>query len=294
MSSIIPSTADADQDNALIVPTEKQWRQLSSSEQSAVEDRIMFALDNDVNFMGETSLHFQARASASEVLRRYYNNRGKAVFIASDLYTLYPGEQAFYPDLLVVFDVDNHHRRTWNVIREGKGLDFALEILSRGTRRVDQVQKLNLFARLGIPEYFIFDPDKYALSGYTLENQVYHPINAKADKSIFSEILGLCLIVDNYKLRFIVDGIDIPFGDELIQTLNQKLDSKNQLIANNQLLLAQEIKQKEKEERLRKKERKLRKKEQRSKKQEKARADALEKKLAEALKQLEQKQDKQN
>ena len=51
MSSIIPSTADADQDNALIVPTEKQWRQLSSSEQSAVEDRIMFALDNDVNFM---------------------------------------------------------------------------------------------------------------------------------------------------------------------------------------------------------------------------------------------------
>ncbi len=287
MRSIIPSTADTSKNDPLIVPTKKEWRQLSSSEKNAVEDRIMFALDNDVSFMGETTLHFQARASASEVLRRYYNNRGKAVFIASDLYTLYPGEQAFYPDLLVVFDVDNHHRRTWNVIREGKGLDFVLEILSRGTRRVDQVQKLNLFARLGIPEYFIFDPDKYALSGYTLKNQVYHPIAAKTDKSIFSEILGLYLIVDNYKLRFIVDGIDIPFGDELIQTLNQKLDGKNQLIANNQLLLAQERKQKEKEEKLRKKERKLRKKEQKNKEQEKARADALEKKLAEVMKQLE-------
>jgi len=278
MRSIIPSTSDTVKDDDLYVPTEEEWRQLSNSEQNAVEERIMFALDNDVSFMGETTLHFQARASASEVLRRYYDNRGKAVFIASDLYTLYPGEQAFYPDLLVVFDVENHHRRTWNVMAEGKGLDFVLEILSRGTRRVDQVQKLNLFARLGIPEYFIFDPDKYALSGYSLENQAYHPITAKDNRSIFSETLGLYLIVDNYKLRFIIDGIDIPFGDELIKTLNQKLDGKNQLIANNQLLLEQERKQRKKEKKKKNKEIK----------KVKARSNALEKKLAEALKQLEQ------
>jgi Uma2 family endonuclease len=137
--------------------------------------------------MGETTIHFEARVSASEVLKRYYTNQGKKVFIASDLHTLYPGERAFYPDLLLVFDTDDHHRRSWNVMREKKGLDFVLEILSRSTRRDDKVEKLNLFAKLGIPEYFIFDPENFKLKGYQLNTetnssyQVYEP-------SVYEEI----------------------------------------------------------------------------------------------------------
>ena len=107
----------------LMVPTVEEWKQLTFLQKKQVEERIIAALENEFDLMGETTMHFQARVSATEVLRRYFGNQGKKVFIASDLHTLYPGERAFYPDLLVVFDVSDHHRSSWNVLREKKGLD---------------------------------------------------------------------------------------------------------------------------------------------------------------------------
>jgi len=232
MSSVKES--DSEQDDPLYVPTEQQWQKMSLSERSDVEERIIDALEQESSLMGESTIHFQARTSATEVLRRYYGKQGKKVFIASDLHTLYPGERAFYPDLLVVFDIEDHHRRSWNVFKEKKGLDFALEIVSKSSRRNDQLEKLNLFARLGIPEYFIFDPEKFTLMGYELKRhkglQKYQKIPANKSKHVFSKILGLALTVENYKLRFVSsDGLEVLFGDELINRLNEKLMNKDEV-----------------------------------------------------------------
>ena len=265
-----------EKNHPLYVPDKEQWNQMSPSERQEKEESIIAALEKEFNLMGETTIHFNARASATEVLRRYYANKGQKVFIASDLHTLYPGENAFYPDLLIVFDVDAYHRRSWNVHREKKGLDFVLEIISKGSRRNDQVEKLNLFARLGIPEYFIFDPDQYKLTGYALQIDDnfnhYQKIIPEQDDRVFSAILGLELMVEDYQLRFIsADGLEIPFGDELINRLNTKLISKNAIIADERKQKEQEIELKE---------------------QEKLRADKLEdevKKLQQLLKKAQQK-----
>ncbi|WP_198262628.1 Uma2 family endonuclease [sulfur-oxidizing endosymbiont of Gigantopelta aegis] len=271
------------QSDPLLVPTEKEWQQLTFSQKKQVEERIIAALENEFNLMGETTMHFQARVSATEVLRRFYGNQGKKVFIASDLHTLYPGERAFYPDLLVVFDVSDHHRSSWNVLREKKGLDFALEILSKGTRRKDKVEKLNLFARIGIPEYFMFDPDKYTLKGYSLDGSAYQEIPAVSGKGVYSNMLGLHMRVDNYKLRFVLKDIDIPFGDELINQLNDKLSDKDQMIEQTRRLMEEERKQNEDE--INQKEEVINQKEDEikqiaaAKEKEKIRADALEKEL---------------
>ncbi len=242
-------------EDPLYVPTQLEWEQMTESEKVERETNIISALEREFNLMGETTIHFEARASATEVLRRYYGNQEKKVFIASDLHTLYPGEQAFYPDLLVVFDVDDHHRRSWNVLREKKGLDFALEILSKATRRNDQVKKLNLFARLGIPEYFLFDPDNYTIRGYHLtqhahkKHQAYEDIKADTSKRVFSRMLGLHLTIEDYKLRFVVsEGLEIPFGDELINRLNHKLINKDHIIADSLCQIEDERKQKEEQE----------------------------------------------
>ena len=42
--------------------------------------------------------------------------------------------------------------------------DLVVEMLSPGTRRVDQTSKLNRYARAGIPAYWIADPDALTLS----------------------------------------------------------------------------------------------------------------------------------
>ena len=215
----------------LLVPTREQWDRMSEAERNMKEARIIAALEREFNMMGETTLHFDARASATEVLRRYFKDQGKEVFVASDLHTLYPGERAFYPDLLVVFDAPDHHRRSWNVLREGKGLDFALEILSRETKRKDLVEKLNLYARVGIPEYIIFDPDALRLRGYRLVKNIYQEMVEK-DGYCFSNVLGLQVRVDGDKIRFSVpEGLEIPFADELTARLNEKIGRKDRLIA---------------------------------------------------------------
>ena len=215
----------------LLVPTREQWDRMSEAERNMKEARIIAALEREFNMMGETTLHFDARASATEVLRRYFKDQGKEVFVASDLHTLYPGERAFYPDLLVVFDAPDHHRRSWNVLREGKGLDFALEILSRETKRKDLVEKLNLYARVGIPEYIIFDPDALILRGYRLVKNIYQEMVEK-DGYCFSNVLGLQVRVDGDKIRFSVpEGLEIPFADELTARLNEKIGRKDRLIA---------------------------------------------------------------
>jgi len=270
------------QDDPLYVPNEQEWAQMSEMEKQLKEEKIIAALEKEFNLMGETTIHFNARASATEVLRRYFKNKGKKSFIASDLHTLYPGEMAFYPDLLIVFDVEDHHRRSWNVHREKKGLDFVLEIISKSSRRNDQVEKLNLFARLGIPEYFIFDPDQYKIMGYTLQIedsfQHYQQISSTQSNSVFSTILGLNLTVEDYKLRFVsTDGLEIPFGDELISRLNEKLINKDEIIADSLRQIADERKQKEQQQQQKEQETQL-------KEKEKLRAD----KLAGEVKKLQQ------
>ena len=65
------------------------------------------------------------------------------------------------PDVLVAFDVPRQeHRTAYLVWREGKVPDFLLEVASNSTWRNDYGRKRDIYERLGVPEYFIFDARK--------------------------------------------------------------------------------------------------------------------------------------
>jgi Uma2 family endonuclease len=51
--------------------------------------------------------------------------------------------------------------------------DLAIEILSPGTASRDLVTKLKLYARHGIPCYWVVDPDRRELVEYLLEGEAY-------------------------------------------------------------------------------------------------------------------------
>lgn len=61
--------------------------------------------------------------------------------------------------------------------------DIVVEILSPSTRSIDQIRKAALYARGGVPEYWIADPDTPSLMIYELQQGQYRPVPAEAGQS---------------------------------------------------------------------------------------------------------------
>ena len=54
--------------------------------------------------------------------------------------------------------------------------DLVVEVLSPGTRRTDRGVKMLEYARAGVSEYWLVDPDACAIEVYTLDEGVYAPL----------------------------------------------------------------------------------------------------------------------
>ena len=81
----------------------------------------------------------------------------------------------------------------------------VFELTSRSTRREDLRTKYDLYERLGVTEYFLFDPLGEYLrppcQGYRLEQGRYRPLAAGEDGALWSVALGLALHGRGEQLR---------------------------------------------------------------------------------------------
>ena len=112
--------------------------------------------------------------------------------------------QRIEPDLLVAYDVDVEaiERRNGYIIREvGKPPDFVMEVASESTHERDTGFKRDLYASLGVIEYWRVDPSGgdfygYPLAGDRLEDGEYLEISlvTEADGMVwgYSPALDLC------------------------------------------------------------------------------------------------------
>ena len=125
------------------------------------------------------------------------------------------GRQRFVkPDCYIAFGVNEEAIRERNgyfIEEVGKPPDFALEIASESTYENDIGPKRELYARLGIGEYWRFDGSGglyygAGLAGERLEDGEYRPIEVRrdADGVVWghSPTLGLDLCWRDGKLRF--------------------------------------------------------------------------------------------
>jgi Uma2 family endonuclease len=123
-------------------------------------------------------------------------------------------QQTFRPDCYAAFGVDPiaiRRRNGYFIARVGKPPDFVLEIASVSTYRNDLGPKRDLYARLGIGEYWRFDATGGAfypesLAGETLVDGEYHPLEVRRDdRGVirgYSPTIGLELCWDQGHLRF--------------------------------------------------------------------------------------------
>lgn len=107
-----------------------------------------------------------------------------------------PGRVA--PDLSVVFGASPQGRTSYVFWRERKAPAFAMEVLSPSTWRRDLGRKRDIYAKLGIRDYVIFDPDDHIsprLLGLTLGDGAYRrlPVEELPDGmvGVYCRTLGL-------------------------------------------------------------------------------------------------------
>ncbi len=161
--------------------------------------------------MADNTFQEEANGNATLMLRHHFRGR-EDVLVANNLLVYYVKGDAgtrVVPDVMVALGVRGGHRMSYLVWEEGKAPDFVLEVASPGTVKVDLKDKPPLYARLGVREYFRYDPMGNLLPerlyGGRLEGAGFKPLPAQrlpdAEISIRSAVLGLELRYDGIAQR---------------------------------------------------------------------------------------------
>ena len=148
-------------------------------------------------------------------LQEHYAHRPD-VYVSGDLLIYYEEgnpRASVAPDVFVVFGAKSHKRPVYKLWEEPKAPDFVLEVASPNTWRDDEGPKGELYARLGVREYWQYDPtgDLLAvrLRGRRLGAGGYRPQAVERARdgtlALRSETLGLELLAS-------ADG-DLHFRD---------------------------------------------------------------------------------
>ncbi|HWO25878.1 MAG TPA: Uma2 family endonuclease [Kofleriaceae bacterium] len=209
-----------------MAPSAEEWAALSPAERAEVVAALPGEVTYDEMAMPEGDLHFWAKVGALTALRRYFARQKRRIYLSSELPIYYPGEPRFAPDLLAVFDSDDAPRSKWVVSYEGRGLDWVLEVHVGGDRKKDAELNIARYARLGIPEYFLYDRARNCLSVYRLASR-----EATSYTAIFpnqglyeSRVLGLDAQVEQDRLRFYAGTEPLLETGELVALIHALAD----------------------------------------------------------------------
>ena len=115
--------------------------------------------ESDGKPMGETDLHRDWMIRILELLK--YRYRGQRVYVSGDLLVYYEEgvpQENVAPDAFVVTACDPRRRQVFRIWEEGRSPDVVWEVTSRSTKRNDEIFKPRAFAKMGVKEYFLYDP----------------------------------------------------------------------------------------------------------------------------------------
>ena len=162
--------------------------------------------------VAESDFQFTPLAYARDSLRLHFRDRSD-VYVAGNLLIYYEEgnpKARVAPDVFVVLGVPNRDRSSYFLWEEREAPDFVLEVTSRSTRREDQGRKRELYRRLGITEYWQYDPTgdylDPPLQGLRLTGGSYRPMSraesVDGSTAMASRVLELELRLVGGELRF--------------------------------------------------------------------------------------------
>ena len=176
------------------------------------EDSNIFYPEDDDEPMAENDAQRRALIDTSETLIEHFAERTD-VYVSADMFIYYEMDnpnRKVAPDVFVSFGVSDHWRGSYFTWREGKAPDFVLEVASPGTWARDAAEKRDIYAAMGVTEYWRFDPNRGEfflppLIGERLNlRSEYDPIPLTEVDGILrghSSALGLDICVREHEIR---------------------------------------------------------------------------------------------
>ena len=168
--------------------------------------------------MAESNLHRKVMADLIAALERHFLDEPLAWAGGNFLLYYEKGNPrtSVSPDVVLVRGIEKWDRPLYKLWEEGRPPDFVIEVTSSSTRREDLAKKKDLYQRLGVSEYFLFDPTgdylNPRLQGYRLEQGRYRPLVHDPDGSLLSRTTDLRLRPEGQNLRL----IDARTGEKLL------------------------------------------------------------------------------
>ena len=110
--------------------------------------------------MAENDAQRDAIMYGIAALTRHFKGR-RDVYVSGDLLIYYEEGNprvSVAPDIFVVFGVEKRRRLNYKLWEEGQAPAFVLEVASPSTWREDVGRKRSVYARLGVREYWQYDP----------------------------------------------------------------------------------------------------------------------------------------
>jgi Uma2 family endonuclease len=207
-------------------PTQEEWERMGPEERARVVEALPGEVTWDEMAMPEGDRHSGAKARVKDVLEGYFRHQRRQVYVGTELPVYYPAERRFAPDVLVVLEAERHERDKWVVSHEGKGLDWVMEVHVGGDRKKDAELNVERYARLGIPEYFIYDRSREELLVYRLatpEARKYERQQARQGR-YESRVLGLEFEVVDDTLRVWAGNALLLESAELLERVKESLE----------------------------------------------------------------------
>ena len=219
---------------------------------------------NDVYYPVEDGIPWAE--SEYQLFPLHYAHRSLTAWLSSDPTVWVGGNMFLYyeegfpssvvtPDVFVVTETHKRHLRnifqTWV---EGRVPELVLEVMSRTSVHRDTVEKYELYRRLGIREYWMYDPTEEGflnprLRGYTLVGDEYRPIEVREVDGKYvgaSEVLGLELHANADWFRF----FDPASGEYLLDYQeNQRAQVKAETLARTERAAREQIEARAEQER---------------------------------------------
>jgi len=163
--------------------------------------------ETDGRPIAESDRHRDEMFELIHMLRGRYKG-APDVYITGHMFCYYEEgnpSAVFAPDVMVVFGVPNLERRVYKLWEESLPLSVAFEISSRKTWRADVRTKPELYARLGVEEYYLYDPQveylEPPLQGFRLAGAAYQRVEPDEAGALFSPRLAMKLWLENKRIQ---------------------------------------------------------------------------------------------
>ncbi len=212
---------------------ETESRLVSTLLHTLADEGYVTIINEDDEDMGESTLHYKLVHYLFTALQLFLAKRSDC-FLAANLRLSYDENNPlrwYAPDVLIAFGVENHERSSYHLPTEKVMPQVIFEVASEQTAARDVGENYLDYARLGVEEYYLLDPERTllprALIAYQRDDGELMQIKIHNNR-IHSPRLGLD-IVDTGKDFRLVNPATHEFLQSPAELAQETLKLKEQL-----------------------------------------------------------------